>query len=216
MAQPLVKAQQHLHSRLGSACPVYSICQAVLLLPICCLVATPSSSRSGDGGSGEIVEAGRGKYVKNNKYHPGGNQPKQLWLPASEWLQLPPALYRSPRAEMVANGGTSTCPIGSHLVRIWLLAYAVTCDGSQLQQQQHWCSSCGQQVLLQPRLVSSACNRCMQSATIPAAECVVSLSMHRWCLTHTRASSWRCGSMHCCCNHVLQPCPTIASCRRPC
>jgi hypothetical protein len=40
--------------------------------------------RSGDGGAGEIVEAGRGKYVKNNKYHPGSNQPKHIWLPASE------------------------------------------------------------------------------------------------------------------------------------
>ncbi|KAF6265238.1 hypothetical protein COO60DRAFT_1036137 [Scenedesmus sp. NREL 46B-D3] len=40
--------------------------------------------KSGDGGAGEIVEAGRGKYVKNNKYHPGSNQPKQIWLPASD------------------------------------------------------------------------------------------------------------------------------------
>jgi len=29
------------------------------------------------------VEAGRGKWVKNLKYHAGANQPKQLWLPAS-------------------------------------------------------------------------------------------------------------------------------------
>jgi hypothetical protein len=41
--------------------------------------------RSGQGGDGEIVEAGRGKWVTNLKYHAGGNQPKKLWLPASEW-----------------------------------------------------------------------------------------------------------------------------------
>jgi hypothetical protein len=41
--------------------------------------------RSGRGGDGEIVEAGRGKWVTNLKYHAGGNQPKKLWLPASEW-----------------------------------------------------------------------------------------------------------------------------------
>jgi hypothetical protein len=35
-----------------------------------------------------VVEAGRGKYVRNNKYHAGGNQPKQIWLPASETWQL--------------------------------------------------------------------------------------------------------------------------------
>eukprot|EP00879_Flechtneria_rotunda_P016960 GHRR01017756.1.p1 GENE.GHRR01017756.1~~GHRR01017756.1.p1 ORF type:complete len:501 (+),score=174.15 GHRR01017756.1:298-1800(+) len=40
--------------------------------------------KSGDGGNGEIVEAGRGKYVKNYKYHAGGNQPKKMWLPASD------------------------------------------------------------------------------------------------------------------------------------
>lgn len=39
--------------------------------------------RSGDGGNGEIVEANRGKIVKNLKYHAGANQPKKIWLPAS-------------------------------------------------------------------------------------------------------------------------------------
>lgn len=32
------------------------------------------------------MEAGRGKWVKNLKYHAGANQPKQLWLPASTSL----------------------------------------------------------------------------------------------------------------------------------
>ncbi|KAL6762739.1 hypothetical protein V8C86DRAFT_582449 [Haematococcus lacustris] len=39
--------------------------------------------RSGDGGQGEIVEAGKGKTVNNFKYQPGGNTPKKLFLPAS-------------------------------------------------------------------------------------------------------------------------------------
>lgn len=43
-----------------------------------------TAPRSGDGGHGEIVESGAGKFVKNNKYRPGGNQPKKIWLPASE------------------------------------------------------------------------------------------------------------------------------------
>ncbi|GLI65333.1 hypothetical protein VaNZ11_008876, partial [Volvox africanus] len=40
--------------------------------------------KSGRGGNGEVVPAGRGRYVPNHKYKPGGNQPKQIWLPASE------------------------------------------------------------------------------------------------------------------------------------
>jgi hypothetical protein len=40
--------------------------------------------RSGDGGHGEIVEAGKGKMVKNLKYRAGGNQSKRIWLDASE------------------------------------------------------------------------------------------------------------------------------------
>ncbi|KAJ9525634.1 hypothetical protein QJQ45_003344 [Haematococcus lacustris] len=39
--------------------------------------------KSGDGGQGEIVEAGKGKTVNNFKYQPGGNTPKKLFLPAS-------------------------------------------------------------------------------------------------------------------------------------
>jgi len=42
------------------------------------------SVRRGKGGSGEVVEAGRGKWVRNLKYKPGGQQAKQVWLPASE------------------------------------------------------------------------------------------------------------------------------------
>ena len=48
----------------------------LLLLLVC---------RSGHGGDGEIVEAGRGKWVNNNKYHAGANQSKKIWLPASEY-----------------------------------------------------------------------------------------------------------------------------------
>lgn len=40
--------------------------------------------RAGDGGHGEIVEAGRGKWVTNFKYRPGGSSPKKIWLPASK------------------------------------------------------------------------------------------------------------------------------------
>ena len=39
--------------------------------------------RSGDGGNGEIVQAGRGRWVANNKYQQGGQQAKKIWLPAS-------------------------------------------------------------------------------------------------------------------------------------
>jgi hypothetical protein len=35
------------------------------------------------------VEAGRGKWVQNLKYHAGANQPKKIWLPASK----PPACF---------------------------------------------------------------------------------------------------------------------------
>lgn len=48
------------------------------------LVALGLPFRSGNGGRGEIVEAGRGKWVDNFKYKPGGNLPKRMWLPASE------------------------------------------------------------------------------------------------------------------------------------
>lgn len=40
--------------------------------------------RSGNGGDGELVEAGKGKWVRNFKYRPGAGMPKQIWLPASE------------------------------------------------------------------------------------------------------------------------------------
>jgi hypothetical protein len=40
--------------------------------------------KSGDGGQGEIVESGKGRWVNNLKYKAGGNQPKQIWLPTSE------------------------------------------------------------------------------------------------------------------------------------
>ncbi|CAG9460926.1 unnamed protein product [Pedinophyceae sp. YPF-701] len=40
--------------------------------------------KAGDGGNGEIAERGKGKWVKNFKYRPGGNAPKQIWLPASK------------------------------------------------------------------------------------------------------------------------------------
>ncbi|KAG2454168.1 hypothetical protein HYH02_001203 [Chlamydomonas schloesseri] len=40
--------------------------------------------KAGAGGNGEVVPAGRGRYVPNHKYKPGGNQPKTIWLPASE------------------------------------------------------------------------------------------------------------------------------------
>lgn len=40
--------------------------------------------RAGKGGRGEITEKGKGKQVPNFKYHAGGNQPKQIWLPAAE------------------------------------------------------------------------------------------------------------------------------------
>lgn len=53
-------------------------CDSALPLSACL------ACRSGAGGRGEIVEAGRGKWVDNLKYHPGANQPKKLWLPASK------------------------------------------------------------------------------------------------------------------------------------
>ncbi|KAG2487838.1 hypothetical protein HYH03_013555 [Edaphochlamys debaryana] len=40
--------------------------------------------KSGNGGNGEVVPAGRGRWVSNHKYKPGRNQAKQIWLPASE------------------------------------------------------------------------------------------------------------------------------------
>lgn len=40
--------------------------------------------RSGDGGQGEIVQKGSGRWVQNNKYMSGGQQAKKIWLPASE------------------------------------------------------------------------------------------------------------------------------------
>ncbi|KAG2432607.1 hypothetical protein HXX76_008947 [Chlamydomonas incerta] len=40
--------------------------------------------KSGNGGNGEVVPAGRGRWVPNHKYKPGGNQSKTIWLPASE------------------------------------------------------------------------------------------------------------------------------------
>mmetsp|Transcript_22537 Transcript_22537/g.62263 ORF Transcript_22537/g.62263 Transcript_22537/m.62263 type:complete len:729 (-) Transcript_22537:171-2357(-) len=40
--------------------------------------------KSGDGGNGEIVQKGKGRWVPNNKYQPGGQQPKKIWLPASD------------------------------------------------------------------------------------------------------------------------------------
>lgn len=42
------------------------------------------TARGGKGGSGEVVEAGRGKWVRNLKYRPGGQQAKKVWLEASE------------------------------------------------------------------------------------------------------------------------------------
>ncbi|KAF5827592.1 hypothetical protein DUNSADRAFT_399 [Dunaliella salina] len=39
--------------------------------------------KSGDGGNGEIVQKGKGRWVPNNKYQPGGQQPKKIWLPAT-------------------------------------------------------------------------------------------------------------------------------------
>lgn len=40
--------------------------------------------KAGTGGNGEVIESAKGKYVPNNKYKSGGNQPKKLWLPASD------------------------------------------------------------------------------------------------------------------------------------
>eukprot|EP00884_Botryococcus_braunii_P016670 jgi/Botrbrau1/3687/Bobra.0008s0015.2 len=40
--------------------------------------------RSGKGGKGEVISQNAGKFVKNYKYKAGGQQPKQLWLPAAE------------------------------------------------------------------------------------------------------------------------------------
>ncbi|KAK9812274.1 hypothetical protein WJX73_009637 [Symbiochloris irregularis] len=40
--------------------------------------------RSGNGGAGEVVTKGKGKFVPNFKYKPGGQQPKQIWLPAAQ------------------------------------------------------------------------------------------------------------------------------------
>lgn len=54
-----------------------------------CHTTQPPHDRSGDGGQGEIVQKGRGKWVSNNKYHAGGNQPKKIWLPASECVLGP-------------------------------------------------------------------------------------------------------------------------------
>lgn len=73
--------------QLGSASGIVGPAPTTSVQPqphIIRLMGLTETYRSGDGGSGEIVEAGRGKYVKNNKYHPGANQPKQIWLPASE------------------------------------------------------------------------------------------------------------------------------------
>jgi GTPase involved in cell partitioning and DNA repair len=42
------------------------------------------TARGGKGGAGEVVEAGRGKWVRNLKYRPGGQQAKKVWMPASE------------------------------------------------------------------------------------------------------------------------------------
>mmetsp|Transcript_9221 Transcript_9221/g.23358 ORF Transcript_9221/g.23358 Transcript_9221/m.23358 type:complete len:511 (-) Transcript_9221:168-1700(-) len=36
--------------------------------------------RSGKGGTGEITQSGKGKWVPNHKYRPGGNMPKQIWV----------------------------------------------------------------------------------------------------------------------------------------
>jgi hypothetical protein len=43
-----------------------------------------ANGRSGDGGRGELVESGKGRWVDNFKYRPGGSAPKRIWLPASE------------------------------------------------------------------------------------------------------------------------------------
>jgi hypothetical protein len=40
--------------------------------------------RSGRGGNGEIIEAGKGKWVKNFKYRHNSGLKKEIWLPASE------------------------------------------------------------------------------------------------------------------------------------
>jgi hypothetical protein len=40
--------------------------------------------RSGKGGNGEIIEAGKGWKVPNLKYRPNSGVAKQIWLPASE------------------------------------------------------------------------------------------------------------------------------------
>ena len=40
--------------------------------------------RSGRGGDGELAERGKGRYVRNFKYRPGRNDPKQIWLPDSK------------------------------------------------------------------------------------------------------------------------------------
>jgi hypothetical protein len=56
--------------------------------------------RSGHGGDGEIVEAGRGKWVNNNKYHAGANQSKKIWLPASKHIK-----ERAGGGGMLGDGG---------------------------------------------------------------------------------------------------------------
>lgn len=43
--------------------------------------------KSGDGGQGEIVATGTGRWVRNLKYKAGGNMRKQIWLPSSKQLR---------------------------------------------------------------------------------------------------------------------------------
>jgi hypothetical protein len=59
--------------------------------------------RSGSGGDGEIVEAGRGKWVANLKYHAGANQPKKIWLPASKPPHAPMRCHAAARAVLIAH-----------------------------------------------------------------------------------------------------------------
>eukprot|EP00951_Prasinocladus_malaysianus_P048705 scaffold661413_cov43-Prasinocladus_malaysianus.AAC.1 len=44
-----------------------------------------SLTRSGKGGDGEITQSGKGKWVPNHKYRPGGNSPKKIWLPSGKY-----------------------------------------------------------------------------------------------------------------------------------
>jgi len=69
---------------LQATCCVYVQCPA----PLCAHSASMEleNRRSGDGGQGEIVQKGHGRWVQNNKYMPGGQQAKKIWLPASEYL----------------------------------------------------------------------------------------------------------------------------------